>query len=109
MNDLPLLEHALYERRDGTPNLLARSPGFLDEWQAEAEHLCTGFGDRPESVACPGSVFARPFGRGQVAVVRAADQGQDEQGRPGPLGFHIVVLPADLYGYLGGDPFHLAE
>jgi len=109
MNDLPLLEHALYERRDGNHRLLARSPGFLDEWQTEAERLCAGFGERPAGVACPGCVFARPFGKSHVALVRAADQGQDAQGRPGPLGFHVVVLPADLYGYLGGDPFYLAE
>src|SRR5205823_1764797 len=25
------------------------------------------------------------------------------------LGFHMIVLPADLYGHLGGDPFSLAE
>ncbi|MBI1916641.1 MAG: hypothetical protein HYS12_18190 [Planctomycetes bacterium] len=109
MNDLPLLEHALCEVRDGTFRLLARSPGFLDEWQAQTERLCAGFGERPEGLACPGSVFARPIGKSHVAVVRAADQGQDREGRPGPLGFHIVVLPADLYGHLGGDPFYLAE
>jgi len=107
MNALPLLEHALYERRESKHRLLACSPGFLDEWQTEAERLCTGFGERPAGVACPGCVFARPFGKSQVAIVRVADQGQDEQG--GPLGFHVVVLPADLYGYLGGDPFYLAD
>jgi hypothetical protein len=109
MNALPLLEHALYESRDGKHRLLARSPGFLDEWQAEAERLCTGFGERPAGVACPGCVFARPFSKAQVAIVRVADQGQDEQGGPGALGFHVVLLPVDLYGYLGGDPFYLAD
>jgi hypothetical protein len=109
MNDLPLLEHALCEVRDGVFHLLARSPGFLDEWQGETERLCAGFGERPAGVACPGCVFARPFGKAHVAVVRAADQGPEGEGRPGPLSFHVVVLPADLYGPLGGDPFYLAE
>src|SRR5262245_59538257 len=102
MSDLPLLEHATYTRQDGGPRLVARSPGFLDEWQAEAERLCAEFGERPAGVACPGCVFARPFGRAHVVLARVADQGA-------ALGFHLVVLPAHLYGHLGGDPFSLAE
>src|SRR5204862_7501144 len=106
MNDLPSLEHALYVRQDGC-TLPARSPGFRDNWLPEAERLCTGFGPRPDGVACPRCVFARPLGRKHVAVVQAADQGQDAGGRPGPLAFHLVVLPAELYAELGADPFFL--
>jgi hypothetical protein len=109
MSDLPFLEHALYLRQDGGCTLLARSPGFRDGWLPEGERLCTGLGPRPDGVACPRCVFARPLGRKHVAVVQAADQGQDAEGRPGPLGFHVVVLPAELYAKLGGDPFFLTD
>ncbi len=110
MNELPTLEHAVYGARgDRGYRFLARSPGFLDEWLPEAERLCTGFGERPAGVACPRAVFAQPFGKGRVAVVQVADQGQDDQGRPGALAFYLVVVPAGLYEHLGGDPFVLAD
>jgi hypothetical protein len=110
MHNPPQLEHALYGSQGaGGYRFLASSPGFNEAWQAEAERLCTGFGERPAGVACPRAVFARPFAGNHVAVVQAADQGQDDQGRPGALSFYIVVLPAHLYEYLGGDPFYLAE
>ena len=83
--------------------------GFADEWLPEAERLCTGFGERPAGVACRRAVFARPFGQDRVAVVQAADQGSDDRGRPGTLAFHVIVLPADLYFHLGGDPFYIAD
>src|SRR5438105_15628310 len=110
MNDVPLLEHALYGGQDaGGYRFLAQSPGFREEWLPEAERLCTGFGERPAGVACPRAVFAQPFGKDQVALVQVADQGSDDQGRPGILAFHVVVLPYRLYAFLGGDPFYLAE
>ncbi|MGH7221731.1 MAG: hypothetical protein ACRELF_00720, partial [Gemmataceae bacterium] len=93
----------------GGYRFLARSPGFRDDWLAEAERLCTGFGERPTGVACPGCVFARPFGRHHVAIVQAADQGQDDTGRPGALAFYLLILPRAFYRELGGDPFYLAE
>ncbi len=109
MNELPSLEHALYGSQDaGGYRFLARSPGFLDAWLPEAERLCTSFGERPAGVACPRAVFAQPFPGGQVVLVQAADQGTDDQGRPGSISFHLVVLPMKLYHALGGDPFHLA-
>jgi hypothetical protein len=110
MHNPPQLERALYGSQDaGGYRFLACSPGFTEEWQAEAERLCTGFGERPAGVACPRAIFARPFAGNYVAVVQAADQGQDDQGRPGALCFYLVVLPAYLYEFLGGDPFYLAE
>jgi hypothetical protein len=98
------IEQAVY----GGPNagayqLLARSPGFRDDWFHTAEELCTAFGERPAGVACPECVFAQPFGKGYVAVVQAADQG------PGELGFHFLVLPRTAYVAHVGDPFVLAE
>jgi hypothetical protein len=105
-----VIEQAIYANRgSGGYQFLARSPGFHDEWLAEAERLCTGFGERPEGATCPGALFARPFGRQQVAVVQVADQGIDDAGRPGALGFRILVLPRELYHDLASDPFFISE
>jgi hypothetical protein len=104
------IEQAIYGSLDaGGYRFLARSPGFLDDWLDEAQRLCTGFGERPAGVACPLAVFAQPFGRRYVAVVQVADQGTDDAGRPGALGFHLLVLPRAAHRALGGDPFFLAE
>lgn len=105
-----MIEHAIYGGQDrGGYRFLARSVGFREEWLAEAERLCTGFGERPSGVPCPKAVFARPFGRHHVAIVQAADQGQDDAGRPGALAFYLLILPRPLYRELGGDPFYIAE
>lgn len=109
MTDVPV-EQALYGNQGGNGyRFLARSPGFLDAWLAEAQRLCTGFGERPAGVGCPLTLFAQPFGKGHVAIVRAADQGSDEAGRPGALAFHLLVLPREAYRGFGGDPFTLAD
>jgi hypothetical protein len=99
------IEQAIYRREQDRPECLARSPGFRDDWLPLADQLCLGFGQRPEGVACPLAVFARPLGR-QVAVVQTADPHGD---RPNGLLFRLLVLPRSLYVELGGDPFHLAE
>jgi hypothetical protein len=105
-----MIEQAIYGGQDaGGYRFLARSLGFREDWLAEAERLCTGFGERPAGVACPDCVFARPFGRHHVAIVQVADQGQDDTGRPGALGFYLLLLPRSLYRELGGDPFYIAE
>jgi hypothetical protein len=107
MDDITL-EQAIYGSLGGY-RFLARSPGFLDEWLPEAERLCTGFGDRPAGVPCPSTVFTQPFGKKHVAIVHVADQGADDTGRPGSLGFHLLVLTRADYARLGGDPFAIAE
>jgi hypothetical protein len=105
-----VIEQAIYgSHGPGGYQFLARSPGFRDEWLAEAERLCTGFGERPAGVACPGCVFAYPLAGRHVAVVQAADQGTDDAGRPGALGFRLLLLPRRLYEDLGGDPFAIAD
>lgn len=105
-----LIQQAIYGSHDaGGYRFLARSPGFLEEWLSEVERLCTGFGDRPAGVACPSGVFAGPLGPRHVAVVEAADQGADDTGRPGALGFRVLVLELAAYQERGGDPFLLAE
>src|SRR6266851_3263185 len=109
MTSIPI-EQAIYGAFDGGGyRFVARSPGFREEWLAEAERLCTGFGERPAGVACPSAVFAQPLGRKHVAIIQVADQGIDDAGRPGALGFHLLVLPRLAYRGFGGDPFALAE
>lgn len=109
MPDIPI-EQAIYGNAEaGGYRFLARSPGFLDDWLPEAERLCTGFGERPAGVACPGAVFARPFGAKHVAVVQVADQGSDDAHRPGALGFHVLILPRTGYAEWIGDPFAVAD
>ncbi|HEY1861026.1 MAG TPA: hypothetical protein VGG61_11760 [Gemmataceae bacterium] len=104
------MEHALYgSHAGGGYRFLAKSSGFLDEWLPLAERLCMGFGERPPGVSCPACVFAQSFGKRQVAVVQAADQGNDDAGRPGALAFYLVVLPRATYSAWGGDPFALAD
>lgn len=110
MSERPNLELALYGGHEsGGYRFLARSPGFREEWLAEAERLCTGFGERPAGVNCPRAIFAHSFGTNQVAVVQVTDQGFDDHGRPGSLAFYLVVFPATLYAAVGGDPFYLAD
>ena len=105
-----MIEQAIYGSAGaGGYRFLARSPGFPESWLAEAQRLCAGFGERPAGVACPASVFAQPFGKGHVAVVQVADLGTDDAGRPGALGFHLLVMPRPFYRQRLGDPFRVAE
>ncbi len=105
-----MIEQAIYGGQgSGGYRFLARSPGFGEEWLGAAERLCTGFGERPAGVSCPGCVFAQPLDRERVAVVQVADQGADDAGRPGALGFRLLMLPKHLYQDIGGDPFLIAD
>jgi hypothetical protein len=105
-----VIEQALYgSQGPGGYQFLARSPGFRDDWLPEAERLCAGFGDRPAGVACPSALFAKPLGRRHVAVVQVADQGADAAGRPGALGFRLLVLSRADYVALTGDLFAIAD
>lgn len=68
----------------------------------EVERIAVLFGTRPEGVACPLALFACPFGKKRVAVVRVEDQPN------GTLGFRFLVLSRDLYTHLG-DPFAISD
>lgn len=104
-----VVEQALFRRPDGAaPALLARSAGFADEWQAEAERLMVAFGERPPGVRCAAAVFAQPFGKDRVAIVQVADQGDATQ-PPHALGFQFLVLTRRDYTQFLGDPFAVAE
>ena len=88
------IEQAIYGGQDaGGYQFLGRSPGFLDGWLAEAERLCTGFGERPPGASCPLAVFAQALARNVVAVVQVSDQGRDDAGRPGALCFRLLAVP----------------
>ncbi len=104
-----MIEQALYGS-DGASGyrFLARSPGFRDDWLAAAERLCTDFGERPPDVTCPLALFVQPFAGQYVAIVQAGDRGNDSEGRPGTLGFHLLIVPRVLYADLHADPFHIA-
>jgi hypothetical protein len=109
MTDIPI-EQALFHRLDqDKPTLQARSPGFPDDWLAEAENLILGFGDRPRGVACPQAVFAHPFVIDRVAIVHVADQNKPEAGGRFLGGFHFHVLPRVAYERFLGDPFVVAK
>ena len=109
MNEL-LLEQALYGSEGAAGyRILAKSPGFRDDWLVPAQQLCTAFGERPAGVACPACLFAQPFTAQHVAVVQVADHGRDDAGRPGTLRFRLLIVPRSLYAALEGDPFLIAE
>src|SRR5205085_11732295 len=109
MSTVPI-EQALYgSQAGGGYRFLAKSAGFRDEWLAAAENLCTEFGERPAGSYCSAAVFAQPLDRRNVAIVQVADQGSDDAGRPGSLGFRLLVMPRTAYEGFGGDPFALAD
>jgi hypothetical protein len=104
------IEQAIYGTEGSAGyRFLAQSPGFREEWLPEAERLCTGFGERPTGVACAECVFAQPFGPRHVAVVQVADQGADAAGRPGALGFRLLIVPKLIYQAVGADPFLIGD
>jgi hypothetical protein len=105
-----VIEQAIYGcQGSGGYRFLARSSGFVDEWLPEAQRICAGFGERPAGVGCPGCVLAQPFGKDHVAVIQAADQGNDDAGRPGALAFRLLVVPRIFYEQALGDPFVIAD
>jgi hypothetical protein len=103
------VEQATFSRAgEADPVLLARSPGFRDDWRAPLQHLLLAFGARPVGVACPSAVFAQPLDRNFVAVVHVADLNEPDTAAR-PLGFHVLVVPRKAYALLWHDPFTLAE
>lgn len=109
MTDIVIEQATCGAQTAGGYRFLARSPGFLEEWQPLAEQLCAAFGERPYGVACPACLFAQPFGKRHVAVVQVADQGINYAGQPSGLAFHFLILSRSDYEQLGGDPFLIAE
>jgi hypothetical protein len=102
MPDLTI-EQALAEVGPGGIAVVARSLGFVAEWEPEFLRLCAAFGEPPAGDFLPICVFAKPLARGMVAVVQVA-----AEGRPPVLRFRCLALPAELYKAVG-DPFLIAE
>ncbi|HEV3444811.1 MAG TPA: hypothetical protein VG099_09220 [Gemmataceae bacterium] len=103
-----VLEQAIYSGLSpDCLQLMARSPGFVDDWLPEAERLGAAFGVRPPGIACPQALFAQPFGRRQVAIVQVADHADGHN--PSALRFHLLILSREAYQRLGGDPFLIAD
>jgi hypothetical protein len=106
MSDI-IVEQAVYHRVNAeAAQLVARSPGFREEWLEEAVGLVVGFGERAAGVRCPRAVFAYPLGKDQVAVVQVADR--EASGRL-VAAFHFSAIPQVAYEQLFGDPFVLAR
>src|SRR5438552_22781 len=104
------IEQAIYgDRGSSGRRVLARSPGFAEEWLPDVERLCTVFGERPPGTMLPACLFAQPLGKRHVAVIQAADPSGGASDRFGLLWFHLLVLGQRDYALLGGDPFQLAE
>lgn len=107
-----VIEQALFRREhefaSGAPELMARSPGFADEWRADAERLILGFGQRSGGITCPLAIFAKPLNEERVAVVRVADQQAGPSGWPA-LAFHVLACTRTDYENYLGDPFAIAE
>ena len=102
MPDLTI-EQALADAGQDRATVVARSPGFLPEWEPEFLRLCAAFGRPAAGEFLPVCVFARPLARGQVAVVQATATGQ-----PPVLRFHCLAVPAAVYTSVG-DPILIAE
>src|SRR5262249_7477548 len=114
-----VIEQAIYGGQDaGGYRFLARSPRFADDWLPQAERPCVGVRRRPASGPGPAARVAPPVrpppcarapGPGPGPAVRAAARAGAAAGRPGALGFPLLVLPQPLYADLGGDPFFVAD
>lgn len=99
------IEQALYRREhEDEPRLIAKSSGFLADWQQDAERLVLGFGARTGGVTCSLAVFACPLNDDHIAVVRVADREVGSNGWPA-LAFHFLVIPRLDYEKYLGDPF----
>src|SRR5438874_1671343 len=102
MPDLTI-EQVLAERTPAGVAVVARSPGFAEEWQPEFQQLCEGFGEPPPNTYLPLCVFAQPFARARVAVVQVTAEGS-----PPVVRFHGMILAHKLYETIG-EPFAVAE
>lgn len=95
--------------RDAVVEVLARSPGFTDEWAASLDVQLSLLRDRPAGVACPAAVFAIPLGQRHVAVVRVSDAVTImTKSDKVPLDWRVLVVRRELYEALG-DPFLIDE
>lgn len=98
-----VIEQALMETTRMGWTITARSPGWDDEWTAEVERICAGFGQPPALQHLSPCTWAQPLGRDRVIVAQAACEGA-----PPSLRFRVMVLDKALYARFG-EPFALSE
>jgi hypothetical protein len=102
------LDQALFLRPDCEhPQPLAHSAGFDDAWLPAAEKMMIGFGERPDGMRCPLTVFARLLTARHVAVVRVIDDAAGQY--PTGLRFHFLIISKKDYVERIRDPFRLAH
>jgi hypothetical protein len=88
--------------------VLARSAGCRAEWLDALKMAGQRFGERPTGVAEKACLFALPLRPGPWMIVGVFPQGNDDQGRPGALAFHGLVVSPWAYRRSGASPFVFA-
>ena len=100
--DTPIAQ-ALATIANGQFDVRAKSPDVADEWLADLERLCRGFGMPPDGVACPQALFAQPLGPRHVAVVQVREESKSA------LAFRFLILVRDVYSRHVPDPFVIGD
>ena len=90
-------------------DVLAKSPGCRPEWVAEVLAACRKMGEAPSGVEPQPALFALPLPSGPWAIVGVDPLGADDQGRPGALAFHALLVDPNDYRKAGANPFLFAE
>ncbi len=85
--------------------LLARSAGCEPGWIAAFKQACEQFGERPTGAEATGAWSAQKLAKGPWMLIGTSEQGADDRGRPGALGFHALFIPARAYLQAGATPF----
>lgn len=105
------VEQAVYGSfafRRGGYDVLARSKGCRPEWIESLRRACENHGEWPRGAPGPGGIFSLRIDRETRMIVGPADQGIDDQGRPGSLAFHALFVSREVERRIGHDPFALA-
>jgi hypothetical protein len=89
-------------------DVLARSPGCRVDWVADVLSACRKLGEAPSGLTPASSLFAIKLASGPWAVVGVEPQGVDDQGRPGALAFHALLVDPGDYRMVGSNPFVFA-
>ncbi|HEV3165310.1 MAG TPA: hypothetical protein VGZ22_14885 [Isosphaeraceae bacterium] len=89
--------------------VLAQSPGCRTEWLADLKTACQRFGEPPLGTSAAGAMFALRLPSGPWAIVGVGSPGLDDQGRPGALSFHALLVAPREFRKARFDPFALAD
>lgn len=89
-------------------DVVGRSAGCSASIQSEVVAICRKYGQPPSGEPGRQSLFAIRLKTGHWAIVGVFPLGHDDQGRPGALLFHALIVTHRNYLRAGGDPFRLA-